>query len=62
MAAAVAVAVPRSRRFHYAAILRSGGGPWPAGSTNLPRSSRRGSGSSRPPRTPPCLRRRRRLD
>ena len=46
----------------------TGGGPWPAGSTNLPKSSRRGSGSSRPPKTPPktpktlpCLRRRWRL-
>ena len=41
-----------------AVILRPGGGPWPAGSTNLPRSSRRGSGSSRPPKMPPCLQRR----
>ena len=40
----------------------TGDGPWPAGSTNLPKSSRRGSGSSRPPKTPlPCLQRRWRL-
>lgn len=56
---------PPASRSLCAAIFPSlhiGGGPWPAGSTNLPKSSRRGSGSSRPPKTPlPCLQRRWRL-
>ena len=56
---------PPASRSLCAAIFPSlhiGGGPWPAGSTNHPKSSRRGSGSSRPPKTPlPCLQRRWRL-